>query len=222
MVRLALLLVTLLVLAVPARALTVLELFTSQGCNSCPPADALLDELADRPGILALSFHVDYWDRFGWKDIFSAPWATARQRAYGEAFRTRYIYTPMLVAGGRAHVVGSDRAAVAGLVERAAAHPQLHLRYEAASRNLVLPAAPGAAGRILAVEFSPHETVRIGRGENGGRTITYRNVVRRIETLSEWSGAAGTLMIPALAGHVAILVQERGGAIRAALVLGDG
>jgi hypothetical protein len=90
----------------------VVELFTSQGCSSCPPADALLDELAGRPGVVALSLHVDYWDYIGWKDPYASPMNTARQQRYAEALNLRYVYTPQIVVDGRANVVGSHRAEV--------------------------------------------------------------------------------------------------------------
>ena len=129
----------------------VVELFTSQGCSSCPPADAYLAELAKRDDVIALSFHVDYWNYIGWKDPFSSPEAAARQRAYGRALQKRYVYTPQIVVDGRAEAVGSNRAVVSSLIKMAQAAQKIDIdvtRNADGSADIHLPGAlPGGETR---------------------------------------------------------------------------
>lgn len=169
----------------------VVELFTSQGCSSCPPADRLLGELARRPGILALSHHVNYWDRLGWKDPYSSPEATQRQRDYALALRLRTLYTPQMVVDGRIDVVGNDAPAV----ERALARPRgpaaLDLKLERVGATLVLRG--GSATELLRVrriDFLAHApATRVLAGENRGRALAHVNVVRVIGAAVVWNGA---------------------------------
>jgi hypothetical protein len=162
--------------AARAGELTVVELFTSQGCSSCPPADALLTELAHKDGVLALSLHVDYWDYIGWKDPFASAAATQRQRDYARPFGLGYVYTPQMVIQGRRQMTGSDRRGVLEGIARETALPRLKVEIagDAGSATAVLPAHDGAEASVLwAVAFDYAHATRIERGENGGRTLTY-------------------------------------------------
>ncbi len=201
----------------------VVELFTSQSCSSCPPADALLAELArTRPDILALDFHVTYWDRLGWKDPYSLAQATERQRHYSELWGGEGVYTPQLVAGGRHQAVGSDRAEVFAAVAAAAADgPAAPLRVGRDAAGLVLEAGAGhGAGTLLLVGFDPSHTTRVAGGENGGRTLTEVNIVRSVTAVGPWNGGAVSLHAPQPAGErtVALLQAEDGRLLAAALL----
>ena len=170
----------------------VVELYTSQGCSSCPPADAYLGELVGREDVIALSLHVDYWDYIGWSDTFASKATTARQRAYGRALKSRYIYTPEMIIDGRRDLVGSRRQEAESLIAEAAARGKpLALRFEeAGGGRVVVPAghAPdGGAAVWLAVYDASHE-VDIGRGENSGRKLRYHHVVRELEHIGTWRG----------------------------------
>jgi hypothetical protein len=210
----------------------VVELFTSQGCSSCPPADALLGELAQRPDVVALAFHVDYWDYIGWKDPFASPATTARQRQYAATLGLRMIYTPQMVVDGRIDVVGSHRAEVTSAIEASAVQPKLAVRIEddgQGGHRAVIAAGVGAEATIwLAVLDSQQET-RVGRGENGGRTLKEFNIVREWRRIGTWSGSAVTLPLDAAAGEdrnaCAVIVQSgsTGPILGAAFMkLGDG
>lgn len=169
----------------------VVELYTSQGCSSCPPADALLGELARRDDLVALSFHVAYWDYIGWKDTFAVPANAERQKRYAETLKARRVYTPQMVIDGAAHEVGSDRAAVLAEIDRARARPRLDvsLRREDGHVVLRLPAGPADGdATIWLARYDDARQVEIERGENRGRTVTYHNVVREISSLGVWSG----------------------------------
>ncbi len=176
----------------------VVELFTSQGCSSCPPADALLDELADQPGLLALSFHVDYWDYIGWKDPFASPAHTQRQRDYARTLGLRYVYTPQIVVDGRRDVVGSRRGAVAEAIEKEARRRndmagRLEVRMvEDGGGKVTLSAgdAPPEGATVYLVMFDDDHDTDVARGENRGRSIHNANVVREFRTLGRWTGEA--------------------------------
>jgi len=200
------------------RGPVVVELFTSQGCNSCPPADALLGELAVRDDILALTYNVDYWDYLGWKDTLASRVWTERQHAYRRSLSGRYVYTPQLVIGGRAHVVGSDRReALRGIADAAKAGAATMVLKSVSADGAVLAVSPrelrGEAG-IFLVRFDKVQTVAIGRGENAGRTIAYHHVVRRLDKLKSWRGEATEVRVPAdlLAGEqaAAVFIQADG------------
>jgi len=210
----------------PAASPIVVELFTSQSCSSCPPADALLAELArTRPDILALDFHVTYWDRLGWKDPYSLPQATQRQNRYAEYFGRDSVYTPQLVAGGRHQAIGSDRAAVLNAIAAAGADsPTATLRLERDGAGLLLEAGVGrGAGQLLLVGFDPAHTTRVGGGENGGRTLTEANVVRSIVPAGAWRGEPVSLHAPSPAGErTALLLQADDGQVLAAALLPSG
>jgi hypothetical protein len=202
----------------------VVELFTSQGCDSCPPADALLDELAAQPGILPLSFHVTYWDRLGWPDTFGLEASTDRQRRYARQLGLDGLYTPQMVIGGRLDALGSQRGRVLAAIDLVRSHPQPGPAIGVAAGRLELAAGADAPCALWLIGFDRAQDVAIGRGENRGRTIRYRNVVRSIVDLGVWDGRATSLPLPLerlMAEHrdfAAVLVQrQRDGAIVAAL-----
>lgn len=175
-----------------AESPVVVELFTSQGCSSCPPADALLAEIADRDDVIALALHVDYWDYIGWKDGFADPAFTARQKRYAHAAGSGTIYTPQMVVGGRDHIAGFKPMKLADLLERHRARPSpVSLDLSQKDGTLRIEAdARGHTGRcVVRVAFyDDRETVDIRAGENAGRRFEYRNIVRRIVDLGEWNG----------------------------------
>lgn len=194
----------------------VVELFTSQGCSSCPPADALLGELSRRPGILALSFHVNYWDRLGWRDPFATKAGTDRQYAYSETLGRGNVYTPQMVVDGRIDVVGSRREEVLDAVaaRRDAGATGIDIGLERRHGALVarLPAAPvGSFATIWMIEFDAGHETAVAGGENGGRTLHNRNVVRRIRQIGPWSGERREIALPAPTDGrgAAVLAQER-------------
>ncbi|MEM7268511.1 MAG: DUF1223 domain-containing protein, partial [Pseudomonadota bacterium] len=161
----------------------VVELFTSQGCHSCPPADELLGRLADREDVIALSLHVDYWDYLGWRDVFGAKAHTARQRDYAYAQDERTIYTPQIVVHGREGMVGSREYDVAQAIERWSDHvPAATVSLVLMEDRLVADIAPNGdtprRARVRMAWYSRAENVDIRAGENNGRTITYHNVVK--------------------------------------------
>jgi len=215
----------------------VVELFTSQGCSSCPPADQFLGDLAKQPGILALSFHVDYWDYIGWKDPFASHEATLRQRKYAQAFDIAYVYTPQMVVQGSAQGVGSDRsdieAEIAHLREKRASHPSLRLERRGDGSLAVEVGAgnPKEAATVWLICYDRHHETQVPRGENAGATLIDYHVVRHFETIASWNGEAVTLTVPTGEvseylsnpnGAIAVLVQSAGtGPILAAGVLGD-
>ncbi|HLJ01327.1 MAG TPA: DUF1223 domain-containing protein [Bradyrhizobium sp.] len=179
--------------AMAAERPVVVELFTSQGCSSCPPANAYLNELSKgRRDVLALAFHVTYWDRLGWKDPFSLEAATDRQAIYGRRFGDG-SYTPEMVVDGAASMVGSARSEVGSAIENARRSGQTAAAVNVTKNGEQVAIEVGAgtgSGRILLIGFDHEHTTAIGRGENGGRTLTEANVVRSIRSVGQWSGAA--------------------------------
>lgn len=200
--------------------LVVVELFTSQGCASCPPADALMEKLVQDPGVLALSLHVDYWDYIGWADTFASPAYTARQKAYAAAQGAHMLYTPQIMVGGQESVPGHDGAAVRaaiGAAQGAGPGPvQLSLQKGAGQIELRAALAPGATLPgplwVQLVRYQPSQTVEITRGENAGRKITYYNVVTEWQRLAEWDGQAPLYLAAPYEGPEAgvVLVQSAG------------
>ncbi|MBT8477017.1 MAG: DUF1223 domain-containing protein [Alphaproteobacteria bacterium] len=196
--------------------LVVIELFTSQGCSSCPPADALLGELAQRDDVLPLSLHVDYWDYIGWKDIFADPAHTVRQKGYARVAGQRSIYTPQMIVGGADHVVGYKPMKLAMLIEehRNAAAP---VDVEVTRAGDEVEISTSATGRtdigsaiIQIVRYIPSQTVDIRRGENRGRTLTYHNVVADLTEVAQWDGRGTHAVRARLSGDGshAVLVQS--------------
>jgi hypothetical protein len=196
----------------------VLELFTSQGCSSCPPADKLIGELAHDPGLIALTMAIDYWDYLGWKDTLAKPKHTARQRGYARMRGDREIYTPQVVVNGSQQVLGSDRAAIEhAIASRRPGTLALAVSARVADGKLVVSVPAGSAGEVAEVWVCPVTKsipVPIGRGENRGRTITYANVVRGWKRVGEWSGQARTYTMDLAevqaegVNAVAVLVQN--------------
>ena len=194
----------------------VVELYTSQGCSSCPPADALLVELARGPDVLALAFHVDYWDDLGWRDRFELPVATQRQRQYARQLGSASVYTPQMVVDGTADVVGGDAAGIARLI----GSPRANVPVQLSTRDGVLLVSVAAASGMPAAEvtllsYLPQAQTAIGRGENAGRALREYNIVRSCATLGRWQGAAAEWRVrvadlPAEARAVAVLVQQPG------------
>ncbi|MBW6417750.1 thioredoxin family protein [Celeribacter sp. PS-C1] len=174
--------------------LVVVELFTSQGCSSCPPADAMMAELATREGVLPLSLHVDYWDYIGWRDEFAKPEFTKRQKAYAHAAGKRTIYTPQLIVQGADHLVGAKPMHLADLIMRHKAQPAapVNLSVSQSGQTLMITAMPmgglPANMRLQIVRFDPHERVSITRGENAGREVDYTNIVTEWRPLVDWNG----------------------------------
>ena len=173
-----------------ARGPVLVELFTSQGCNSCPPADAYLGDLTRRGDVLPLAFHVDYWDRLGWKDPFSARAWTERQRAYAATLRTSQVYTPQMVVDGAAHAVGSDRAAVEKLIERARSPSGASVDIRRQATGLSLRIEGMGEGEVWLIGFDPVHETKIPRGENAGKTLREFNIVRGMVRAAGWTGGA--------------------------------
>ena len=195
----------------------VLELFTSQGCSSCPPADALLAELAGAEGVIALALHVDYWDYLGWTDSFAAPKYTERQRAYAKAAKSRTIFTPQMVVQGAERLKGHDAERIR---DKIAAHRMreapvgLTLEPDGDALAIRLAAAPGAAsGRPTCTwcASSRRRWWRSRRGENAGQTVTYTNIVTDWQTIGHWDGADAARACATRSagdGPLAVIVQR--------------
>ncbi|MGE5163877.1 MAG: DUF1223 domain-containing protein [Sphingobacteriales bacterium] len=192
-------------MAVPASAepRAVIELFTSQGCSSCPAADKLLGELSRDPSLITMSLAVDYWDYLGWKDTLALHGHTVRQRSYAEARGDREVYTPQVVINGVVHALGSDESAIEKAIaqtRRNAAVLALPVTMAVADGKVTvnIPAAQGEHGNaeVWLCPVTSKVDVQIGRGENHDRTLTYHNVVRRWVKLGEWNGKAVTFSVP--------------------------
>jgi len=198
----------------------VVELFTSQSCSSCPPADDVLAELAaHRPDVLALSLHVTYWNRLGWRDPFSLTAATERQRRYAASLGHGEVYTPQLVVQGWRDVVGSNRGAVAAAL--AAAPPlRVPVTLEAGATEVAIGLGAGAAGAIpWLLGFDARHETRVAGGENGGRRLSHVQVVRSLQPLDAATGAGGRIQAPRPAGErVAVLLQAADGRLIGAAV----
>lgn len=178
---------------VQAEPVVVVELYTSQGCSSCPPADEFLSMLASDPRILPLALHVDYWDYIGWEDHFAQPKFSDRQRAYAKAVGSRTIYTPQLIIGGSDRIEGfSPEETAERLRDHLAAGTTVRLTVTRNGDKLVIRAEADPPltepVRVQLVRYKPEETVMIERGENAGKTITYRNIVTSWERLEDWGG----------------------------------
>ncbi|WP_019953879.1 DUF1223 domain-containing protein [Yoonia vestfoldensis] len=197
----------------------VVELYTSQGCSSCPPADDILRELAKRDDVIALALHVDYWDYLGWVDVFGKPEHTARQQAYARAAQATMIYTPQMIVGGIDHMVGSRPMQVMDSLQAHANQPSVFDVNLVRSGDMVtITADPGAVGEydVQLVRYLPLETVDIRRGENAGNEIDYANVVTSWIVLAQWDGQMSLdITVPAEGPDavVAIIQQAGHGAI---------
>ncbi|MEL6576622.1 MAG: DUF1223 domain-containing protein [Pseudomonadota bacterium] len=192
----------------------LVELFTSQGCSSCPPADAVLGQLAGEEGVLPLSFHVDYWDYLGWRDTFAEARFTERQVSYRDAWGERVVYTPQIVVAGIAPVVGSREAEVRQAIAGAAAAPapgRIEIQRRDGGLVARLADLPGDSVLFVAV-FDKATSVEIARGENAGRSVTYHHVVRDFMRIGSAAQAGRAMNLPEpMAGQgVAIWAQEPG------------
>jgi hypothetical protein len=195
-----------------------IELFTSQGCSSCPPADLNLGKLATRPDIVALSFHVDYWDYIGWKDRFASKESTERQRVYARTLKQRYVYTPEMVVDGRAHEPGTKVSAIEALLADARRQsarrttPELKRAADGALAISLAAARLDQPADVIVFAYDRRHSTPIERGENNGRRLENFNVVRHFERVSRWDGAEQQWTVPAdrfqLDQGIAVLVQQ--------------
>jgi hypothetical protein len=205
----------------------VVELFTSQGCSSCPPADRYLAELAKDPSLVVLSWPVDYWDYIGWKDTFASPGFTARQKAYAAVRRDDQVYTPQAVIDGVTHAVGNDRDVVQDAIAANGKTLNCALTMTDRDGKIGIDVAPKAnasgSATLWLLRVLRTANVAIGRGENKGRSITYTNVVREAIAVGEWSGSAAHFDAarPKLAeGEALIAVLQTGTAAKPGAILG--
>lgn len=193
----------------------VVELFTSQGCSSCPPADSFLTDLAhERHDVLPLAFHVTYWDSLGWKDPYSLEAATARQREYAGHLGGDGVYTPEMVVDGTTGFVGSSRSLGLSAIA-AAGRKTVPVSVARDGAALLIKVGTGAGrAKVLLVGFDPAHETHIGRGENGGRTLLESNIVRSLTQVGAWSGSALEIREPPAAGEsFAVLLQADDGRI---------
>jgi hypothetical protein len=183
----------------------VVELFTSQGCSSCQPADRILGELAKDPSVIALSMPIDYWDYLGWKDTLADARFSARQKAYSQVRGDREVYTPQVVVNGSVHVIGSDRAGIDSAIDatkKADGVMSVPITMTQAGKQLnVSVATPGKGpaaqhGEVWICSISKAVPISIRRGENSGREVTYHNVVRNLLKIGDWDGTSGNWTVP--------------------------
>ncbi|TPJ72586.1 thioredoxin family protein [Mesorhizobium sp. B2-6-2] len=205
------------------KPLGVVELFTSQGCSSCPPADELFAELAGKDDIIALAYHVNYWDYLGWQDTLSTKENTERQYDYMRAFGSRSVYTPQAVINGRSHVNGASRKDVDGALarmDRTGEGMRVGIKVSRTSDRVMIDAGDAGNGptdaHVVIVYFDPPQMVKIGQGENSGRSLTYWNAVSDIQTAGMWHGKAQRYELPMTEiskkgkGGCAVLLQSVG------------
>ena len=208
----------------------VVELFTSQGCSSCPPADAYLGELSQRPGVLALAYHVDYWNYIGWTDPYASKLATQRQRDYSRQLNMRYVYTPQMVINGTMEGIGSERETIGPLIKAAMEEKALRQHVSIvreAPGKLAVHIDAGSTSEpatIWLVGFDRERSTAVLHGENEGQTLHEYQIVRSSEAIGTWNGEALDLLLPADKpagdGGVAVLLQQGGsGRIIGAAVL---
>lgn len=199
----------------------VVELFTSQGCSSCPAADALFVELAKNPELIALTLPVTYWDYLGWKDTLGQDAFTKRQKQYSKVRGDGQVYTPQAVINGVSHAIGSNRSDIEQAMAPNPFAARLSVKEEGSSLTISLSPLPGSAaseGAIWVLPTTGQVTVPIARGENGGRTVTYANVVRGLHRVGEWKGGETALTVPletvktaGADGYVVLLQAEQPG-----------
>ncbi|MEL6548841.1 MAG: DUF1223 domain-containing protein [Pseudomonadota bacterium] len=198
-----------------AENVTVVELYTSQGCSSCPPADAMLHDMAKQDDIIALALHVDYWDYIGWKDEFAQPAFTERQKGYARAAGARSVYTPQMIIGGQDHVIGTRPNEVAThLVNHMAKAALVEIETERTGQRVRVRAIPVTRinGEVVVqlVTYRPSSRVEIKRGENAGRTLDYANVVTSWQEARPWSGRGEyTLTASVPTSEPAVIIFQR-------------
>jgi hypothetical protein len=201
--------------AVCAPRPAVIELYTSEGCSSCPPAESYLGELAQRPDVLALSFHVDYWDGLGWRDRYALPEAGLRQRSYARTLNLSSVYTPQAIVDGTASLVGSDRRAIGNALATAREGAVFQASVQGANLVVDVPAQTGwGTSDVVVVSYVRSAVTPVGRGENAGKTLAETNIVRNLRSIGTWDGHSGHYQIARdllarEASHAAILLQRR-------------
>ena len=211
----------------------IVELFTSQGCSSCPPADAYFKELRDEPGVVALSYHVDYWDYLGWRDTLGSPEFSQRQYDYAKSRGDKNVYTPQTVINGGKHFVGSQRAKISGGIDSARAEDATDWMDIEMSDNrtdvmIAIPAGkPIKEATLWLMAFAPSISTEIKKGENAGSTIDYYNVVRKMVPAGMWHGEAARIVLPkgsvvpeGCKGWVALLQEGKVGRVIGAVTGG--
>ncbi len=204
----------------------IVELFTSQSCSSCPPADAYFESLKNRPGVVALSYHVDYWDYLGWRDTLGEPEYSQRQYDYAKSRGDSDVYTPQVVINGGKHYVGSLRPAVSAAIDAALTENPgrwVDLAMADNATDLVIEIAAGdatAEATLWFMAFVPLVTAEIGKGKNAGKTIDYHNVVRKMVPADMWHGEAAKIVLPRSSvipedckGWVALLQEGKAGRV---------
>jgi hypothetical protein len=208
----------------PSQQGVLVELFTSQGCSACPPADALLQDLTRLPGVIPLALHVDYWDYIGWRDTFAQAAFSQRQRHYAAAAADRMVYTPQMIVAGAARIKGYDAGELREQIGAVQAQADLTLQRQ--GDQLLITARPTAplTGPFVVdlVRYRPQTSVAIARGENAGLQITYHNIVTNWDRLAEWSGQTDLSLSTRTTGPapVVVLIQRQGPAqVIAAAVL---
>ncbi|WP_294220648.1 thioredoxin family protein [uncultured Shimia sp.] len=201
----------------------VVELYTSQGCSSCPPADDYFHrELAGRDDVIALAFHVDYWDYIGWKDIHADPAFTQRQHSYARAAGHRSVYTPQMIVNGKDHVVGAHPGKVEGLIKthkNGTAAVDLSIMRDGNQLRIKASATQPKPMQVHIIRYKPAEKVSIKRGENAGRVLTYANIVSEWKTVKDWNGRSALSANVRVKGDapIVVLIQgENGGPIETA------
>ncbi len=216
----------------------LLELYTSQGCSSCPSADALLPGFIAQDDIIALSMSVDYWDYLGWRDTFGQAMFTKRQHSYAKQFGVGHVYTPQIVVDGRSHHNGADKNSIEKMIERRrvarAQNPPVELDVKTQDGTLVITvggsqkARPQKKATLWMALISKKESVKVRRGENRGEILTYHNVVRKLTPIGHWSGEKMTVKLPKkhlmpgnTDGCVILLQDGDGGPIVAAVEMQD-
>jgi len=183
----------------------VVELFTSQGCSSCPPADKIIGKLARDPSIVAISLPIDYWDYLGWKDTLADARFSARQKAYSRMRGDREVYTPQVVVNGSVHVIGSDLEGIESAISETAKNDgvmSVPVTLSQSGRQITVSVAasgksPAAMhGEVWIGAISKAIPIAVGRGENSGRELTYYNVVRNLLKVGDWNGTSGSWTVP--------------------------
>ena len=222
----ALILIFASLIALPAIAAgkspVVLELFTSQGCSSCPPADQILGNYAGADDVIPLSFHVDYWDYIGWKDTFASKVTTARQYDYAKSLGQRNVYTPQLVLGGQEHYVGSDEHRILVAINQAkgrvASDAKIHIQKTGEGLKLTVSGNGDGDCEAWLFAFDRRHEVAVQRGENSGNKLAYTNVVRDVRLLGRWDGGDRSFNIR----HDQITMQKRDGYVIVVQAKGQG
>jgi hypothetical protein len=221
----------------PAIAMTkrpvIVELFTSQGCSSCPPADAYFKVLKDQPGVVALSYHVDYWDYLGWRDTLGSPECSQRQYDYAKSRGDKNVYTPQTIINGGKHFVGSQRSSISGGIDTARSEDatdwvDLDMTDNSTDVSITIPAGkPITEATLWLLAFTPSVSTEIKKGENAGSTIDYFNVVRKLVPAGMWHGEAAKIVLPkgsvvpeGCKGWVALLQEGKVGRVIGAVTGG--